>query len=284
MLILDDQASIGGVWSAAKIYPSLFAQIKIGQFEYSFYPMRRENITDDGYIGASTIHDYLNDFARHFDLVRRTRLNTRVSKVERTADGQWQLEIESKPVGGSGDVPSQLRRIETARLIYATGATSHPVMPSWPQSPNFSAPTIHSSDIGLHLDELSKVGHATVVGAAKSAYDIVFLLLQKGIKVDWIIRENGSGPLAIMPPRIGLLNTLDVAATGLVGALSATIMCTSGPGYHFFHRTWVGRTIGTGFWRWLTAFAAGHAGYDKSPDAQKLKPVPVGNGYVQLPL
>jgi hypothetical protein len=41
LILVDEQASIGGVWSAERVYPSLFAQIKYGLFEYSFYPMRR---------------------------------------------------------------------------------------------------------------------------------------------------------------------------------------------------------------------------------------------------
>lgn len=285
LLILDEQATIGGVWSAAKIYPSLFAQIKIGQFEYSFYPMRRENITDDGYIGASTIHTYLNDFAQDFDLVRRTRLRTRVARVERRGDGLWQLEVVSgaedddeAPGRQNGTGAGTTRIIETPRLIYATGATSHPVLPKWPRAPGFAVPTVHSSDIGLHLDALRRAKRAVVVGAAKSAYDVVFLLLQQGIRVDWLVREDGSGPLAIMPPRIGLLNTLDVAATGLVGALSASIMRTRGAGYQLLHRSWLGRTVTSVFWRWLTGVAASHAGYGRSANARKLTPMPIGSG------
>lgn len=285
VLILDDQATIGGVWSAAKIYQSLFAQIKIGQFEYSFYPMKRENITDDGYIGASTIHSYLNDFARDFDLVRRTRLRTRVAKVERREDGMWQLEVEVDEESSSGSGPQHgsattttTRLIETPRLIYATGATSHPVLPKWPRSPDFAVPVVHSSDIGLHQAALRRTKRATVVGAAKSAYDVVFLLLSEGVQVDWLIREDGTGPLAIMPPRIGLLNTLDVAATGVVAAFSANIMKAHTTSHRLLHGWWLGRLLVSVFWRWLTWVAALHAGYGRSANGRKLTPEPVGSG------
>jgi dimethylaniline monooxygenase (N-oxide forming) len=274
LALLDNQATIGGVWSKQNIYPTLFAQIKIGQFEYSFYPMKKENITNDGYIGASTIHGYLNDFARDFDLVRRARLRTQVDKVERRDDGLWQLAITT--VGDDGVARGSV--LETPRLIYATGATSHPVLPQWPRDAAFTAPTVHSRDVGQHLTALRAVKRATVVGAAKSAYDIVFSLLQQGIKVDWLIREDGSGPLAIMPPKIGLLNTLDVASTGLVAAFSANIMNTSGAAYSLLHASSLGRTITTFFWRWLTGVAASHAGYAKSANAAKLTPEPHGEG------
>lgn len=270
-MLLDDQASIGGVWCAEKIYPSLYAQIKYGLFEYSFYPMRNEGITPDGYISGDTIHQYLNDFARDYDLVRRTRLRTKVQRVERLPGGSddgagWRLEIEGKPA------------LECAKLIYASGATSHPVIPSWPRS-NFNSPVIHSSDMGMHLDALEKARSVTVVGAAKSAYDTVFHLLNTGKRVDWVIREDGSGPLAIMPPTIlGVVNTMDAVATRIVALLGSSIMHTEGRMYQFVQRTRLGRLVTKGFWKTLTAIAEAHAGYSKSANAQKLRPLPHGNG------
>ena len=277
LVLLDDQASIGGVWCAEKLYPSLYAQIKHGLFEYSFYPMRKEGITPDGYISGDTIHRYLNDFARDYDLVRRTRLRTKVVRVERlpgsggdaNASG-WRLELEGKPA------------LECAKLIYASGATSHPVMPSWPTS-NFRSPIIHSSDMGMHLDALEKVHSVTVVGAAKSAYDTVFYLLSTGKRVEWIIREDGSGPLAIMPPTIlGLVNTMDAVGTRFVAMMGSSIMNTKGRAYRFVQKTRLGRLVARGFWKTLTAIAGAHAGYSKSTNAQKLRPLPHGNGYVSL--
>lgn len=267
LVLLDEQDSIGGVWSAEKIYPSLYAQIKYGQFEYSFYPMRREGITSDNYIAGQTIHRYLNDFAQDFGLTKRTRLRTRVLRVSRTSDGGWKLDLEGKA-----------SPMECKKLIYASGATSHPVIPSWPQS-NVTIPVIHSSEVGTHLDTLSKIKRATVVGAAKSAYDTVFLLLDSGVQVNWLIREDGSGPLAIMPPTIlGMVHTMDIVATKAMGHLGSCIDNTQGAAYQFFNKTFLGRTIAKGFWKMVTMIAGRHAGYEKSPNAKKLKPHPVGNG------
>ncbi|CAJ2505543.1 Uu.00g129370.m01.CDS01 [Anthostomella pinea] len=272
LVLLDDQSSIGGVWCAEKIYPSLFAQIKYRLFEYSFYPMRNEGVSADGYISGETINTYLNDFARDYGLVRRTRLRTKVVKVDRLAGKGWRLDLAGKPP------------IECAKLIYASGATSHPVIPSWPQT-EFHSPIIHSSELGAHLEALDKIRTAMVVGAAKSAYDVVFHLLKAGKQVNWIIREDGSGPLAIMPPTIlGLVNTMDAVATKVVAALGASIMQTDGPTSYVLQRTRVGRTLTRAFWSALTAIADRHAGYAKSPNAEKLRPLPYGNGYVDLVL
>lgn len=266
LVLIDEQSSIGGVWSSEKIYPSLFAQIKYGQFEYSFYPMRREGITNDGYIAGETINRYLNEFAQDFDLVRRTRLQTKVVQVQRTVEGGWRLKLEGKAP------------VECSKLIYASGATSHKVIPSWPQS-DFSTPIIHSSEMGQHLDALAKIKRATVVGAAKSAYDTVFHLLSSGVQVNWIVREDGSGPLAIVPPTInGLVNTMDVVATRIFAHFGSSIMSTKGMFYQFFNRTTIGRMLARAIWRTVTSNAADYAGYHKSPNAENLRPLPVGSG------
>ncbi|KAF2966204.1 hypothetical protein GQX73_g7379 [Xylaria multiplex] len=267
LVLLDDQASIGGVWCKEKIYPSLYAQIKYGLFEYSFYPMRKEGITPDGYISGDTINKYLNSFAQDFNLVRRTRLRTKVIKVNRLDGGGWTLDLDGKP------------SIQCAKLIYASGATSHPVTPSWSTSHDFDARIIHSSELGMHLEALEKTQAVTVVGAAKSAYDTVFHLLNSGKRVNWVIREDGSGPLAIMPPTIlGIVNTMDAVATRIIAMMGSSIMKTEGPAYKIFQKTWLGRAVAKGFWLTLTAIAESHAGYSRSTNAQKLRPLPHGNG------
>ncbi|KAK9414809.1 putative FAD/NAD(P)-binding domain-containing protein [Seiridium unicorne] len=269
LVLIDEGSSIGGVWSTERIYPTLYAQIKYGQFEYSCYPMRREGITTDGYISGETSNKYLNEFAHKFDLIRRTRLQTRVHEVVRIPGSGWRLQIE-----GVGK-----RAVECEKLVYASGATSHAVIPSWPKSPDFDVPTIHSHDTGKHLDELANIQRAIVVGAAKSAFDTVFLLLDAGKQVDWVIREDGSGPVALMPPTLGgLVNTMEISATRWLAVLGASIMNTQGSGYKFVHRTRLGRMLTRQFWRILNLVADKHAGYSKSPNAANLRPIPNGEG------
>ena len=266
LLIVDNGKSIGGVWSKEKIYPNLYAQISHGLFEYSFYPMKKEGISPDGYIPGTTIHNYLVDFARDFDLTRRIRLETNVIGVDKLAQNGWRLNVE------------HASSVVCAKLIYATGPTSNAIIPAWPRT-NFQKPVIHSSQIGTHLDEIGEAQRATVIGAAKSSYDTVFLLLRAGKKIDWIIREDGSGPLAITAPRLlGLWNMVDVVSTRAVASFSPSIMNTSGWWYQFLHQTKGGRLATKLFWRNVTRISEWHAGYSKNSNVQKLRPIPHGYG------
>ncbi|KAL2423866.1 FAD-dependent monooxygenase DEP4 [Exophiala dermatitidis] len=210
LVLIDEEKSIGGVWSTEKNYPSVFAQIKYGLFEYSFCPMRREGITADGYISGETINTYLNEFAPDYHLVERTRLRTRVNKVERI-----------------------------------------------PKTP----------------------GGTVVLGGAKSVYDTVFMLLNNGIQMDWIIRANVTGPLAIMPPTIlCFVNSMDVISTRVMAILGGTII-----EHKRFHAAVLaqdetGRALSRAVWKTVTKIAEMHAGHSKSANAAEWRPLPSGNG------
>ena len=191
LLIVDDADSIGGVWSKERIYPNLFAQVGHGLFEYTFYPMRNEGLTPDRYISGETISKYLYNFSHDHDIAKHVRLRTKITKVDKLDSGQWHLTS-----------PSLSRPLCCDKLIIASGVTSQPHIVRFPNQ-GFQGKIMHSADLGRQLGYLHSpaVKRVLVLGAAKSSYDAVFLLLKAGKRVEWIIREDGSGPLAIMPPR-----------------------------------------------------------------------------------
>ena len=234
-------------------------------FEYSFLPMKNENITGDRYISGETVHTYLNDFAIDSGLIQRTRFETHVDNVQKLSTGGWRLLLAK---GGS---------IVCQKLIYASGATSHPVVPYWPQR-DFNPPIIHSSETGTSMQALHGISSATVVGAAKSSYDTVYLLLAAGKRVDWIIREDGSGPLAIAPPRMFGFNTVDFISTRAAASFSPSVMNSNGSWNSFLQRTLIGMFLMTIYWRIATWLGELHAGYAKSKNASKLRPLPEGYG------
>ncbi|RYP76536.1 hypothetical protein DL770_007207 [Monosporascus sp. CRB-9-2] len=124
-----------------------------------------------------------------------------------------------------------------------------------------------------------KVNRATVVGAAKSSLDTVYLLLRAGKKADWIIRDEGAGPIAMGPPTIlGIWNTVDMLSTRAMASFSPSIMNTSGFWYRAIHRTWPGRLLAKGFWRVANFLADYAAGYSSDENFAKLRPTPYGYG------
>ena len=122
---------------------------------------------------------------------------------------------------------------------------------------------MHSAELGQQLGYLYSpaVKRILMLGAAKSSYDAVFLLLKAGKRVEWTIREDGSGPLAIMLPRyisisflanmtksantwprlFGFLNTVDVMATRACAAFSPAILNAHGVWYQMLQKTKLGR-------------------------------------------
>ncbi|KAK6859159.1 cofactor FMO1 FAD enzyme [Apiospora arundinis] len=266
LLIVDDGQSIGGVWCKERLYPDLYAQVSHPLFEYSFYEMPKKGTSKDGYIPGYVIHEYLNNFARDFDLVPLIQLETTVVSVDRATSGGWILHL----AGG--------QTLECEKLIWAIGTASHPITPRW-ESSTFTSPVIHSAHTGTQLEQIASSKRVTVVGGAKSAFDTVYMLLKEKKTVDWVIREDGGGTLAMVPPTLfGIWNMVDVVSTRAVASMSASIMNTSGFWYNAIHRTQPGRLAMRCFWRFLTYISDQEAGYQKNENFQKLRPTPQGYG------
>lgn len=212
------------------------------------------------------IHKYLNSFARDYNLVERIQLETTVTAVERAASGGWILSLAGN------------QQVVCDKLIWAIGTASHPIMPSWDLS-TFDSPVIHSAQTGTELQQIANAKRVTVIGGAKSAFDTVYMLLRENKKVDWVIREEGGGTIAMVPPTLfGIWNMVDVVSTRAVASFSASIMNTSGVWYNLIHRTKLGRLGAQGFWRFLTFISDQEAGYLRDENFEKLRPTPHGYG------
>lgn len=214
------------------------------------------------------IHTYLHKYAQDHDLLRRIRFNTFVTGASQTPQGRWQLSLRD-----SIDI------IDAEKLMVATGVTSIPYLPSFEGGHDGSALVVHSRDLGASFDALGaddeegKIREVVVVGAAKSAYDAVYLLLSMGKRVTWAIRPGGAGPLAILPFNIlGAVNSIAVASTRLMTHLSPSILNTRGPLYWLTQRTPVGRWSVGKFWDCLDYISGRHAGYGSGDHVEKLTP------------
>ena len=218
----------------------------------------------DPRVTGEMIHAYMQRYAEDHDLLRRIHFNTFVESAKQSSSGGWRLAFRD-----SNEV------VETEKLLVATGVTSIMHMPDFDGGHDASVPTIHSRDLGMSWKALQDeaIQDVVVVGAAKSAYDAVYLLLSMGKKVTWIIRDGGAGPLAILPFKIlNTFNSIAVASTRLMTHLSPSILNTQGPLYWFLQRSQLGRWCTGRFWDFLDFVSGVHAGYGAGDHVSMLKP------------
>lgn len=236
-------------------------------FNYSDTPMSPHNgDPEDPRVTGEMIHNYLQKYAEDHDLLRRIRFNTFVEIAIRLDNGKWQLRMRDT-----------MEIVEMEKLIVATGVTSIPYMPSLVDDQNDgSVPVIHSRDLGASfslLRDSDEIEEVVVVGAAKSAYDAVYLLLTMGKKVKWLIRDEGAGPLAILPFKVlGTFNVIAVASTRLMSFLSPSILNCQGFLHKVIHKSALGKWCVGRFWDCLDYVSGKHAGYDQGDHVQMLKP------------
>lgn len=262
LVVLDSDSTVGGVWSKKRLYPNLIAQVKLGLFNYT--DMAMPGTSQDNEVTGAMIHEYLKRYAEDHDIIRRIRFNTFVERAAKTDQG-WRLSLR--------DLQSTVSFIDTAKLMVCTGVTSIPSMPTV-KTLESSIPIIHSRDLGVKFHDLGqdKVQTVVVVGAAKSAYDAVYLILSMGKRVIWLIRPTGAGPLAILPSKLLGLSSIAVASTRLMTYLSPSILNTEGLLYRFFQRTVIGRWCTGKIWDVIAYLSDLHAGYSKDDHVRQLRP------------
>jgi cation diffusion facilitator CzcD-associated flavoprotein CzcO len=153
-------ARVGGVWTledrSTAAYRSLHLITSRARTEFEEHPMPPS--TPD-YPSKQAVGRYIEDYAEHFGLTDRVRLNAEVVKTRRADGGGWEVEL----AGG-----------DTERADVLVVANGHNEVPKWPDPPypgEFSGRQLHALDYD-DPDELR--GHRVlVVGMGNSAMDIV---------------------------------------------------------------------------------------------------------------
>lgn len=246
-----------------------------GTYEYPDFPMKEEvyGVKPYNHIPGAVLHQYLTDYAKHYGVFERTQFNTKVESIESTAIGDidgWLLSVANSKDG-------KTETISTVKLILATGLTSTPNFPQYQGKEEFGAPYFHAKDFCLRAEEVKDVKHATVVGGAKSAFDVAYALTEQGATVDLIVRPNGQGPVWLAPP---FVTPFKVWMEKLLQTRFLTWFspCPWGdedkyPRFrNFLHGTGFGRKIVDTFWGILGGDVLSAVGYDKHPEVAKLKP------------
>ena len=151
---------IGGLWAylndsgLSSAYATLYINTPRNQTEFEDFPFDKEVPL---FPHHTDMCRYLNQYAKHFDLVKHIQFNSKVTDITPLADGSWQLSQE----GGRTDVFD--------RVIVASGHLHKPLHISQLQK-DFVGEYLHSH---YYREPAPYVGkRICVVGAGNSAFDI----------------------------------------------------------------------------------------------------------------
>jgi dimethylaniline monooxygenase (N-oxide forming) len=278
LTIIDEDSTVGGVWSGTRSYPGLIADSCAAVFDYSDFPMDEEvGVGAWADLPAEKVHEYLERYTDRFGLRERCRLNTRVIRADRYAKNEsgtvWQVQVETRHLDGQDSVREILL---CDKLIVATGSSSTPKLPKDIDWSTFQGPVMHSKDVGMRHQQLTadNVQRVTVVGGNKSAVDVVNMCALAGKEVYWLIRQEGNGPGLLFDVR-----SKDGTHAGKYKALRATtiaspnLLLTKGFWYWFLHsgKNWVGSSL----IRWAFSYASKkgiESMYGKNENTMRIAP------------
>lgn len=199
------------------------------------------------YFNAKHFTQYLENYVdRHIyagqTLRGRINFDFKVSKITKR-DGLWVISAEVNP--------KETNQFHALKLIVASGLTSLPNMPSFFGQEKFNAPLLHQEKFGQStILSSANIRNVTILGAGKSAADMVYASVKAGKSVSWIISRSGSGPVALLSPKgkgpyKSAKELLSIRATD---RLSPSIFSVENVGTRFLHGTAVGRLIVNSIW------------------------------------
>ncbi|XP_010459584.1 PREDICTED: probable flavin-containing monooxygenase 1 isoform X2 [Camelina sativa] len=189
--VFEASDSVGGVWRSCTYETTKLQSARV-DYEFSDFPWpSRDDPTFPSYV---EILDYLESYAKHFDLLKFMKFGSKVIEVRFTGDGETPQMVDlgaygnllpGKPVwevavqtGDSGDI--QWHAFEF--VVVCTGKFGDvPRIPAFPamKGPEiFKGKVMHSMDYcKLEKEEASSLLHGkkvAVIGFKKSAIDLAF--------------------------------------------------------------------------------------------------------------
>jgi dimethylaniline monooxygenase (N-oxide forming) len=88
LTIIDADSSIGGTWSASRIYPGLCADTPSGAFEFADLSIEEAlGIPQWSDLTGDVVHEYLEKYARKHGILERCKLETKIVRVTRSGSG-----------------------------------------------------------------------------------------------------------------------------------------------------------------------------------------------------
>ena len=173
-------SDVGGLWDIDNPHSTMYESAHLissrRMTEFAEFPMR-DGDNAAPYPHHSELKAYFQDFARHFDLYRHYRFNTRVVKVERLDDGRWTVTTESEGEQNTETFDG---------VLIANGTLHHPNKPEI--KGDFSGRMMHSCE---YRDPAVFDGQRVlIVGCGNSACDIAVDAVHRAKSVDLSVRRG----------------------------------------------------------------------------------------------
>ncbi|KAI1177388.1 hypothetical protein F4777DRAFT_541866 [Nemania sp. FL0916] len=158
----------------------------------------------------------------------------------------------------------------TSRLMMANGQASAPNIPHFPGQEHFKGKIIHSIAFGQSdVIQDESIRHVAVIGAGKSAADMVYEAVKAGKTVSWIIRRTGNGSLgaaALAPIDLPTpyKNGVEASMTRIMASLQPCYFIPNQSWWTWLlHSTNVGSKVVTKIFSALDKAVRNYAGYRK---------------------
>jgi dimethylaniline monooxygenase (N-oxide forming) len=200
-----------------------------------------EDCIDDCYKAKYTMQ-YLEDYAERMShngvtLKERIIFGMNVESVEKI-EGLWRVICF--------DSEKNKTTFMTQKMIIASGQHSEPNIPQINGQEEFNAPIVHSAAFGTsNILSVPNANRFTIVGAGKSAADMLYETIKAGKQVTWIISESGTGPgfFAPLNPPTSYNNGNEAAQTRAMSLLQPSMLHEDGWWIWLFHQNWIGIAI-----------------------------------------
>ncbi|KAF7346580.1 FAD /NAD-P-binding domain-containingprotein [Mycena sanguinolenta] len=197
--ILTTDSTIGGVWSRARVYPSL--ELNNVQGEYSFSAMEMPG-GQGAHIKGHDLCRYMEAFGNKFKHI--IRFDTEVISIRRDEiTSVWFITVEDK-------AKSSRQVLEFSRIVLCTGGCHVPKIPQTlstdaAKKAGFPGPVIHSKHFASHLHTVlePKYKSIVIVGGgevcARAILSIAAYLANAGKKVTVVFKTADAFLASPMP-------------------------------------------------------------------------------------
>ncbi|PVH98330.1 flavin-binding monooxygenase-like protein-like protein [Periconia macrospinosa] len=230
LVILEKDSNIGG---------SFWTQWSHGLSEFSDCAMPRPPEADcyHDFYRAKHTTDYLHQYCRREDENGRTLrdriiFNANIQSVKKL-DDLWTARSEAAT-------------FTAPKILIASGLCSIPKMPELSGRELFRGPIVHTEAFGdSKIMESPSITRLLVLGAGKSAADVVYEGVKNGKEVHWVIRKSGTGPSFFSSGRGKgpFKNAFEAAHTRVVASIGPSIFNKENGWTNFLQHNRIGRKL-----------------------------------------